>query len=163
LEAVFEIEALTNDRLRQEAGDFNLVSRQDWVTGPGAGYIMAAFTHLNPRGSRFSDGTWGVYYAAHELETAVAETSYHPARFMASTRENPMNLEMRVLAADLKADLHDIRGPKTVPRAVYDSDHYSRSQELARRLRKENSWGIVYRSVRRTEGENVAVFRPRAL
>ena len=31
---------------------------------PGASYVMAAFTHLNPKGSRFSDGSFGVYYAA---------------------------------------------------------------------------------------------------
>ena len=31
---------------------------------------MAAFTHLNPEGSRFSDGSYGVYYAAHTLATA---------------------------------------------------------------------------------------------
>ena len=46
---------------------------------------MAAFTHLNPEGSRFSDGSWGVFYAAHSVATAVEETVYHRERFLAAT------------------------------------------------------------------------------
>ncbi len=37
--------------------------------------VMAPFTHLNPKGSRFSDGSYGVYYAAKRLSTAIAETA----------------------------------------------------------------------------------------
>jgi hypothetical protein len=73
LEAVFAAEALTNDRLRDEAGDLALVPPGDRISGPGTTPVMAAFTHLNPEGSRFSDGTFGVYYGAREMETAVAE------------------------------------------------------------------------------------------
>ena len=32
---------------------------------------------MNRKGSRFSDGTFGVYFAAAELETAIAETVHH--------------------------------------------------------------------------------------
>jgi hypothetical protein len=85
LEAVFEVEALTNPRLRDEAGDIRLVSPDDRVSGPGASVIMAAFTHLNPQGSRFSDGSYGVFYAADDLDTAIAETAYHRERFMRAT------------------------------------------------------------------------------
>ena len=48
LEAVYAIEAMTNDRLRQEVGDISLVPVEDRVVGPGSTPIMAAFTHLNP-------------------------------------------------------------------------------------------------------------------
>ena len=57
LEAVFQIEAMTNDRLRDEVGILALVPPEDRVSGPGTTPIMAAFTHLNPDGSRFTDGT----------------------------------------------------------------------------------------------------------
>src|SRR5437762_6306867 len=56
LDAVFELEALTNDRLREQAGELSLVPPEDRVSGPGTTPIMAAFTHLNPEGGRFSDG-----------------------------------------------------------------------------------------------------------
>ena len=77
LDAVFAIEALTNPRLREEAGALKLVPNEHRLSGPGSTPVMAAFTHLNPEGSRFSDGTWGVFYAAHSVATAVEETVYH--------------------------------------------------------------------------------------
>jgi hypothetical protein len=83
LDAVFAVENLTNPRLRQEAGELSMVAPQDRVAGPGTTPIMAAFTHLNPDGSRFSDGSYGVYYAGQTLDTAIAETRYHRARFLA--------------------------------------------------------------------------------
>jgi hypothetical protein len=79
LEVVFAIEALANPRIRDAIGELALVPEDERVSGPGATPVMAAFTHLNPEGSRFSDGTYGVYYAAHSLETAIAEVSHHRA------------------------------------------------------------------------------------
>lgn len=49
LEAVYAIEAMTNDRLRDEAGELSLVPPEDRVSGPGTSAIMAAFTHLSGR------------------------------------------------------------------------------------------------------------------
>lgn len=40
LEVAFEIEALTNDRLRQEAGNLYLVPLEEWVTGAGATRVL---------------------------------------------------------------------------------------------------------------------------
>ena len=53
LVVVFAIEALTNPRIRQEQGALSLVAPADRLVGPGATLVMAAFTHLNPEGSRF--------------------------------------------------------------------------------------------------------------
>ena len=75
LEVVFAIEALTNPRIRNDLGQLQLVPPEERISGAGSTPIMAAFTHLNPEGSRFSDGSYGVYYAAQDLDTAVAEVS----------------------------------------------------------------------------------------
>ena len=64
LEVVFAIEALTNPRIRDQLGQLQLVPPEERLSGPGSTPIMAAFTHLNPEGSRFSDGAYGVYSAA---------------------------------------------------------------------------------------------------
>ena len=109
LEAVFEVEAMTNPRLRDETGDISLVALEDRVTGPGSSTIMAAFTHLNPGGSRFSDGTYGVFYAAQTLSVAIAETSYRRARFLSATNQGRMEVDMRVYLVDVDAELHDLR------------------------------------------------------
>jgi len=163
LDVVFAIEALTNPRVRQELGQLSLVPPADRVAGPGATLIMAAFTHLNPLGSRFSDGTWGVYYAADSLDTAVAEVSYHRGLFLARTSEDAIDIDLRWLHADMMDKLHDLRGQGASMTAVYDPDHYGASQDLSRALRSQGSPGLVYDSVRRPQGQCVAVFKPRAL
>lgn len=163
LEAVFQIEAMTNDRLRDEVGDIQLVPTQDRVSGPGTTPIMAAFTHLNPKGDRFTDGSYGVFYAAATIETAVAETRHHRIQFMMATQEPAQELDMRVYAVDLAADLHDIRGLRESHPEYYHPTSYARSQELAVELRAAGSDGIAYLSVRHDGGECVAVFRPRLL
>ena len=54
LEAVIELESMTNPRLRDEIGEIQLVPPDERISGPGTSIIMAAFTHLNPEGSRFT-------------------------------------------------------------------------------------------------------------
>ncbi len=61
LQAVYDLESLTNDRLRDEVGQIARVPAAERMAGPGTTPIMAAFTHLNPHGSRFSDGSFGVF------------------------------------------------------------------------------------------------------
>ena len=162
LEAVFAVENLTNPRLRQEAGEISLVAPEDRVSGPGTTPIMAAFTHLNPEGARFSDGTYGAYYAGRSLNTAVVESRYHRERFLMRTREDPIELDMRTYLADLRGDLHDIRGRKDLA-PVYDPENYAAGQALGRELKAAKSDGIVYDSVRDSGGECVAVLRSRVL
>jgi len=163
LDAVFAIEALTNPRIRDELGQISLVSPEERLTGPGATMVMAAFTHLNPEGSRFSDGSYGVYYAAQSLETALAEVSYHRAVFMARTAEPAIDLDMRLIAADVDAPLHDLRALRETAPALYDPHHYGAAQVLGRVLRERDSWGVQYLSVRHADGLCVGVLRPRAL
>ncbi|WP_366554653.1 RES family NAD+ phosphorylase [Aquibaculum sediminis] len=160
LEAVLALESLTNPRLRDEVGDIRLVPPEERISGPGTSIIMAAFTHLNPEGSRFSDGSYGVFYAAYDLGTAIAETRYHRGRFMRATAQDAMELDMRVYAVDLSGRLHDLRGRQESHPLVYHSEDYASAQHLAKALRKAGSNGIAYGSVRRAAGQCAAVFRP---
>ena len=163
LEAILELESLTNPRLREEVGDIQLVSPEDRVTGPGASIIMAAFTHLNPEGNRFSDGTYGVFYAANGLDTAIAESKHHRERFMRATVQGRMELDIRVYHVDLDGNIHDLRGRKTAYPLIYNDDDYAAGQHLAKTLRKHGANGIAYDSLRWNDGECVAVFRSRLL
>ena len=165
LDIILEIEGLTNDRLREELGDLSMVSEEDRIFGEGTTPIMAAFTHLNPQGSRFTDGSYGVYYAAKTIHTAVAETRVHRARFLAATNEPPIEIDMRSYAADIDAELHDIRDRQADLPTIYAADPvaYGPAQSYARQLREEGANGIVYSSVRDSGGECVAIFRPRVL
>jgi hypothetical protein len=163
LEVVFAIEALANPRLRNELGELQLVPPDERLSGAGSTPIMAAFTHLNPEGSRFSDGSYGVYYAAQDLDTAVAEVSHHRAVFMARTQEPPIDIDLRLIVASLDAKLHDLRGQRRSAPQLYDPVDYRAGRALGRQLRQAGSWGVLYHSVRHRGGLCAGVFRPRAL
>jgi hypothetical protein len=157
LDALFAIEAMTNDRLREEVGELALVPRARRVSGPGTQPVMAAFTHPNPDGSRFSDGSFGVLYAAKAFATAVAETMHHRAKFMAATREPAMKIEMRVYRLPVHGRLHDLRKGWAT---MLDPVDYAAPQRLARELREDGADGVVYPSVRHAGGECVGLFYP---
>ena len=157
LEALFALEALTNPRLREAFGALQLVPPARRVSGPGSTPVMAAFTHLDPAGSRFSDGSWGVFYAAHSVTTAVEETVFHRQRFLAATSEPPCDIQMRCYRTSVDGKLYDIRGGWA---AAQDAASYAASVALARELRKAGSNGIVYASARHRGGECLAAFYP---
>jgi hypothetical protein len=124
---------------------------------------MAPFTHVNPNGSRFSDGRYGVYYAARELPTAIAETVFHMGRFYAATRDPPHAEDMRMLTGRIGTIFHDLRGDNRRWAALLDPDSYAASRAFGRALRARGSNGIVYPSVRRADGQCVGAFRPKAV
>lgn len=166
LQSVYELEALTNDRIRVEVGDLDLVPAEERVVGPGATPIMAAFTHINPEGSRFCSPAFGAYYAALEIETAVAETVYHREQMLAASAETagkPIDVDMRCYVAELSGDLHDARPWSDDHPEILDPGSYSASQALGVALRSGGSNGIIYPSVRLTDGTCIAVFRPKCL
>jgi len=167
-DALYALEAMTNDRLRTEVGELDLVPRDERRFGPGWGPIMAAFTHLNPLGSRFSDGTYGVFYCAASRATAIAETRYHSALFLAATQEPPLRQQMRLYTVLAEGDVTDLRGSArntsntdtsfNAP-AVLSPTDYTAGQALGRAVRSAGAPGIVYPSVRDASGECLAAFR----
>lgn len=160
LETAWYLESLTNDRLRDAAGDINLVKPEDRVTGRGSSVVMAAFTHIG-KPSRFTDGSYGVYYAARSLETAVRETAFHRGRFLAATNEPPGEIDMRAYVGRAQKPLLDLRAPRFKP--LHDPDDYRSSQQYAVERRKQNDWGFLYNSVRHKGGLCVAALRPPAV
>ncbi|MGC3983033.1 MAG: RES family NAD+ phosphorylase [Steroidobacteraceae bacterium] len=160
LEAAWYLESLTNDRLRDAAGDIHLVDPEDRVTGRGSSVVMAAFTHIG-KPSRFTDGSYGVYYAARSLETAVRETAFHRARFLAATNEPPGEIDMRTYIGRAHKPLLDLRTPRFKP--LHDPDNYAASQQYAAERRKQGDWGLLYNSVRHEGGLCVAALRPPAV
>lgn len=156
-EALAALEGLTNPRIREELGILSLIPRYRWATGPGSTPIMAAFTHLNPEGSRFSDGSYGALYVCNSAETAIKETVYYRERFLQRTREPRLQIQMRRYVTEISRRLHDVRGG--FPQ-VHDPDDYAASQRLARGLRNSGSDGVVYDSVRNRGGQCAAVFWP---
>lgn len=155
------LEQLTNPRLRDEIGDIALVPPNRRVNGPGASYVMASFTHVNPKGSRFSNGAYGVYYCADTLETAIAETIFHFEAFARDSADPPRAEDMRVLLGAVDHDFHDVGSlPARRRSQVMSASSYATSQPFALALRDANSDGVVYPSARNKGGECVGAFWP---
>lgn len=161
LRIAYAIESLTNDRLRAAAGELHRVPMADWVTGPNASVVMAAFTHIG-RPSRFTDGSYGVYYAALDTDTAIAETVFHAERFLRQTAEPPIELERRCYVGKVLEPLDDLRAPRFAQFRDPDLATYPRCQAFAAERRSAGSWGLNYRSARHA-GECLAAFRTRAV
>lgn len=157
LEAAYYLESLTNDRLRDEVGDIALVSPEDRVTGPGTSAIMAAFTHTGIA-SRFSSGNYGVYYAGLTLDTALAESRHSRERFLSDTDEEALVLTMRCYECRVDAELVDLRGDEAC-----HQEEWGNAQAQGLLIKTQDELGILYRSVRHSGGENIAILRPPAL
>jgi hypothetical protein len=163
LSTVERLDELTSTRLRQERGEISFLPLGERVTGKGSQYIMASFSYSLMNKSRFSDGSYGVYYGAQELRIAIEESRHHREEFMRTTAEKSMMLSMRVVVAVLNGELHDIRGLKPKLPGIYSPTSYAQSQPFGHKLWDEGSRGIAYDSVRHPKGECAAVFKPSIL
>jgi hypothetical protein len=161
-DALIELEEITNPRVRDQVGQIRLVPPERRVSGVNASWVMASFTHVNPKGSRFSDGTYGVYYAADSLETAIAETIHHFVAFARDANDPARREDMRVLVGGISNTFHDVGTllPAEHRIAVLDPSDYHAGQALARSLREQHSNGLVYPSVRHRSGHCIAAFWP---
>ncbi len=164
LDALWALEAQTNPRLQEEAGELHRVAPADRVTGPGASIVMAAFTHVGWP-SRFTDGSYGVYYAGRSLETAIRETVHHRELIARDAHLSATEFSMRTWIGTVRKPLHDIRGKAwdALHDTAPDPADHPLAQAFGRGLRSEGAWGIWYRSVRHAGGECLAIFRPPAV
>jgi RES domain-containing protein len=130
---------------------------------------MAPFAYPSPDGTRFGPASltpesFGVYYAARDEATAIAEVKHHRVVFLQAMRAPAQDLDFEVLKAAVKgAHFFDLRGRQRDYPDVYSPTDYSASQRLGVELQRRDADGIAYDSVRREGGECVAVFRPRCV
>jgi hypothetical protein len=161
LNALFELEGATNDRLLGEAGLLPGITLRELVFGLSYSHIVnAAFTHPNPTGSRFNGAERGAWYAAFARSTSELEVAYHRSKELQEIHWQESETFTYVdFLADFRGQFHDIRTDARF-RNCLDPNSYITSQQLARRLLEEASAGIVYPSVRHKSGTCIACFRP---
>lgn len=157
-ELLVSAEAKLNPRIRDEVGNLALVPVARRISGPTASIAMGAFTHVSvDRPSRFSDGTYGVWYCGDRFEVALAETAYHFQRFMQATGEPPGDANYRVLTCAVMAEVEE------APDDCLVHDDWRPGQLFGRQVRTRNLDGILYRSVRYPPGLAAAIFWPSCL
>jgi hypothetical protein len=165
LAIAFLLESATNDRLAVLSRRLPLLPKSEIVQGPGATLVMAAFLHADEAGGRFTDGRLGAWYAALDVDTAIAETVHHSTRRLRlSDGAFPSNIQMRELIAGIDCTLVDLHGQQKSRPDLYDPADYTASRVFGIALRwpaaGEGENGIVYDSVRRAGGTNVCIYRP---
>lgn len=164
-EAVFAIQSLTNPRLQNEVGNLNLLPVSDIPFGiPGCSYAVAPFTHVNPAGSRFSDGSYGVLYCSDTIQTAQREIHHHMTQEWSVIEgleyDRAVFRGLRAyFSADPVADIRHWPGDHQ----VYDPNAYGASARLGGELREHGHDGVQYNSVRAPGGVCWGLFTPRGV
>jgi len=160
LSDLFELDNATNERLRGERGLLPGIGIDELVFGvPNASLVNAAFTYAHPQGSRFNGPDRGAWYCSFEVETALAEVTFHKSvEYQEIGRFND-SVTYETLLADFTNEFHDVRRDPRFASCL-DRVSYVASQQLASRLIDRGSVGVIYPSVRRPRGTNLACFRP---
>lgn len=131
-----------------------------------AWFSAIAWPFRNWQQSRFSDGSYGVWYGADSVETTVWETVwhwYHGLLADAGFQQEGVVAERKVYAVACHAALLDFRAASARFAALLDARDYRYAQSVGARIHHEGHPGLVIQSVRRPAGENFAVFTPRVL
>jgi hypothetical protein len=160
LRDLFELDNATNERLRGEYGGLPGIGVDELVFGvPNFRIINAAYTYPRPEGSRFNDGERGAWYCAFEVETSLAEITFHKTVEYQEIDRFDDSVTYQAILADFTSTFHDIRGIDAYADCL-DAASYIESQKLAAELLEGGSMGVIYPSVRRDGGTCLACFRP---
>lgn len=157
-ELVAAASAKLDSRFSSILGNLSNVPINRRVAEPGASVVMAPFIHCSPNHpNRFSDGSFGIYYAGNSEELALAETIHHHAKFMLVDQSAPCwTSGFQLVEGSIDRDLHDV---DAVPGARDPAD-YRLSQQIGKVLRSAGSEGLTWMSVCLLGGKCIGVFWP---
>ena len=160
LQDLFDLDNATNRRLAGEQGVLAGIGVDELVFGiPNFRIINAAFTYPRPEGSRFNTGERGAWYCAFDAPTALAEVIFHKTVEYAEINRFDDSVTYQAFLADFNAPFHDLRGAPDFADCLAPQS-YIASQALATQLLEAAALGVIYPSVRRAPGTNLACFRP---
>ena len=163
-EDLYEIQALTNPRLQSEVGNLNLLPISEVPFGiSGCHYAAAPFTHVNPNGTRFSAGSFGLMYIGDTSETAQKEVKHHQNiywRNVAGLHYDRFVFKELICTFGIKTGLDATHIPITDP--IYSPDNYAYSQTLGHEIKTAGLYSALkFRSVRNHQGICFALFTPK--
>ena len=170
------------DDLTEDPAEQSLADRVEAHATPGAMHPTGDVIHRpfedarwsnaiawpfeNRHASRYSDGTYGVWYGSESVETTVYESVYHWYKGLLSDAEftgHSVVAERQVYAVHCNAALIDLRDVVDEhPNLLHPTD-YTWCQSIGARIHREGHPGLVTLSVRRPVGHNVAIFTPNVL
>jgi hypothetical protein len=116
--------------------------------------------------SRFSDGSFGVWYGCDTVDTSVHETAYHWFNgFLtdAGFEKEQVIGERNLYDVACDAALVDLRPLVTTHSGLMHKSDYSTAQSAGARLHREGHPGLVTASVRYAAGQNYVILNPNVL
>lgn len=116
--------------------------------------------------SRFSDGSFGVWYGCDTVETTVHETAYHWFHGLLSDagfETESVVAERQVYEVRCDAALVDLRKLALKHAGLRHKTDYSTCQQVGARLHREGHPGLLTVSVRHAQGHNYVVLNPGVL
>lgn len=142
-------------------GNLRLLPAGLLPAGPGASRIITSYTFSRP--GRFNDESFGAFYGADSLATAIQETVQHIIGPLRDCQAPPQTLPPR-LVLHVNVDASAVVDARTSAYPeIYDRNDYSESRRFGGLARDRGHDGIVYDSVRRPGGHCVAVYAPSTL
>ena len=169
-ELLYQVQAITNPRLLAEAGQPSLLPREEIPFGiSGCSYAVAPFTHVNPDGSRFSNGSFGVLYLADAVQTALAEVRYHQQQYWEKVQGIKFD---RFIFRCLRIEFSVPKKPEQfsgfsalnlpLGHPIYDAQSYTEARALGSKIKGQCPGATLhYRSVRRESSVCWALLSPR--
>lgn len=121
----------------------------------------------NWQSSRFSDGSYGVWYGGDSIETTVLESTYHWYRGLISDagfEQERVSIERKLYSVACSTALLDFRPlvQEKYPDLIHKTD-YSFAQSIGAKIHREGHPGLLTLSARHQDGENYVVFNPAVL
>lgn len=131
---------------------------------PWYGVIGFPFEPRHWATSRFSDGTFGVWYGSRSIETTVHETVHHFRQELAgrgwNRHDRPILRERCVKTAQVDALVFDMRGKQALLPGLTDAESYAFTHEVGRAVHQGRHPGLLVTSARDADGDNVDIFAP---
>lgn len=128
--------------------------------------INFPFHPENWAASRYSNGSFGVWYGAVEFETSIHETAHHWREFLKKSGldryKKPIVSERKVFKVQCQGLLIDFRKKVEDFPALVDTTNYSFTQQVGHHLQAQGHPGLLSVSSR-TPGSISALFTPKIL
>lgn len=166
LNELAEIEGATSRRLVvQERGSPALDSKELIHGVPHATFVNAAFANAKPRElNRFNGPDRGAWYAALDVDTALAEVQFHHTEFLARAGVFEATIEYAELFASFAGEFVDLRAdPQHAALNPDTTVGYPAGNVIADAARAKGVNGIIYPSVRNGGGTCFAALFPHAV
>jgi hypothetical protein len=144
-------------------------SRQPIIGRPfedAAWFNAISYPFKNWQASRFSDGSFSVWYGSDSAETSVYETAYHwyhGLLYDAGYQEETITVERKLHKVFCAAALLDFRAASERHHRLLHQIDYAASQAVGARIHREGHPGLIIPSARHPSGTIYAIFNPRVL